>query len=337
METIGTSRELLETKISDYKFNAGLMPKKARILSKIFAKTLGRTAAKVASVYENMYSQIESGLPIEEISESVKRDINAKSKVKFQPPFIQPKQARICGLVAMSYSGFLDREIELHSALMQDLKSRYSIDNILERSEQIASENPERYADLLQKKQQAIYDFGVLMGITDDNMRLNQLKENMPKGIANYFERVVSAHKGALGVSWPLPLKKFSGSIKAGLCRDTISCALQKGTGKDFGFSMPEKANYEKLVEEIKGTASVMTSKDIPFLLKWRTLATLPATTFYLSGMNAYAEGGLNKTVKEVDHYVAAGITAATPAATTAEDDVGAFLTTWITWFTTLV
>ncbi len=62
MRQYNLSNDLLEVKVRDYEVNSGLMPKKARILSKLFAESLGKTAGKIISAYGNMYHQIEEGL-----------------------------------------------------------------------------------------------------------------------------------------------------------------------------------------------------------------------------------------------------------------------------------
>ena len=126
MDTYQISNGLLESKVSDYQLNSGLMPKKARIMSKLFAKSLGYSAGKVISVYDNMFSQIEEGNSIDEIKKSLEKDIDDKSKVRFKLPLMKPKQASICGLVALKYSGFFDREVEFYSSLMKTLKENNS-------------------------------------------------------------------------------------------------------------------------------------------------------------------------------------------------------------------
>ena len=48
------AESLLEVKTKDYQINSTNMPTKARILSKTFAKNLGRSAGKLLSVYDNI-------------------------------------------------------------------------------------------------------------------------------------------------------------------------------------------------------------------------------------------------------------------------------------------
>lgn len=339
MRQYNISKDLLEIKLKDYEINSGLMPKKARILTRLFAKSLGKSAGKVISCYNGMYSQIEKGHSLEEVQNFIKKDVNAKSKVTFKLPFMQPRQARICGLVAMNYSGFFNRETELYSSLINDLKTKQtqtSIEAIVENSKQIAKENSQKYEKILQSKQKAIYDFGILMGLINDNRKLDELKSNMHKDIAKYFNMVVKMHKGnKLGISWPLPLKKFSAPLKESLYRDTISYAIQQGIEKDYGFKLPEKVAYEQVIDQIKETTKLISSKDNSFRQKWKTATALPATMFFLSGMNAYAQESLDKK-EAVRDTLEAGLTAATFAGTTA-DDMSDFATTWFTLFTTIV
>jgi hypothetical protein len=43
--------KLFESKVRDYKINAASMPPKARVLSKTFAHSLGKTAEKILTVF----------------------------------------------------------------------------------------------------------------------------------------------------------------------------------------------------------------------------------------------------------------------------------------------
>jgi hypothetical protein len=228
--------------------------------------------------------------------------------------------------------------VELYSSLMDDLKAeQVSAENIVEKVRQIGYNSTQKYRELLQKKQQAIHDFGVLMGLVDDSSRFEELKGNMHKNIANYFDMVTSMHKGGkLGISWPLPLKKFSAPIRDGLYRDTILHTIQNAVGKDFGFILPEKDTYGQMLRQIKETMKVMSSKGNSFEQRWRAAKVLPATIFFLSGIDAYAEeasDGLKGKTK--GDYLEAGLTAATTAYTIA-DDLDEFVTTWVLAFTTL-
>ncbi len=344
MEQYDLSKELLEVKVRDYELNSGMLPKKARILSKLFAQALGKSAGKVISAYDNMYARIEEGNPTREVQISVRKDINAKSKVSVKFPFMQPKQARICGLVAMNYSGFFDNEVKLYSSLITDLKSsrlrteQAPIEEIIEKTRLASRESPQKYGQLLQQKQQSIYDFGVLMGLVDDDTRLSELKGNMRERTANYFDKVIKMHKGGwLGISWPLPLKNFSIPIRDGLYRDTITHAIQEGVESDYGFALPEKALYMQMIDQLKETVKIISSKGNSFSQKWKVATALPTTMFFLFGMNAYADEASENVKKALrNQYLEAGVTAATTAYSLA-DDVSEFLTTWYTAFTTLI
>ncbi|MGV8162436.1 MAG: hypothetical protein ACP5N2_03850 [Candidatus Nanoarchaeia archaeon] len=322
MNALYLSKDLLEVKINDYKTNSGMMPRNARILSKMFAKSLGTTASKIISTYNSMYSKIDDGESVEDIQDSIQKIVNKQSKVTITIPVAGKKQARICGLVALNYSGFFNTEIELYSALMTDLKTnQYLSENIVEASKQVASNNPEKYDRLLQQKKQSIYDFGILMGLVDDNSRFEEITNNMHSGMETYFRKVTSAHKGGkLGISMPLPLKKFSTPIRDNLYRDTIADAIQEGVGIHQGFSQPESETYKKIIEEIKETTNLVASKKYSFGQKWRVAAKLPTTMFFLAGLEAYTPEGL----------------AAVGCAGLSADDSSDFAITWSTWFTLL-
>jgi hypothetical protein len=76
MEKYNLSKSLLEARVVDYRLNSVMMPKKARILSKLFAKSLGKSAGKIISVYDNIYTQIEEGRPVKEIQDSIRKDVS---------------------------------------------------------------------------------------------------------------------------------------------------------------------------------------------------------------------------------------------------------------------
>jgi len=331
------SKELLETKIEDFRLNSGLMPKKAWMLSKIFASTLGQSAGKAVSAYDKMLSGLEQGQSLEQVREAVRNEVNSQSKVKLKV-LNKPIKARICGLVAMNYSGFLDSEVELYSALKQDMESQAGSGDISDLTRQAAMQNPEKYSKLLEQKKQSIYDFSILMGLVDDQARLATLKENMPGGIAKYFDKVIAMHKGSLGLSWPLPIKRFSTSIQKGLSRDTISYAAQEGVGEDYGFEVPEKAQYEQVVDLVKDTAATVKDKDLNFRQKWKIASALPASVFFLTGLNAYAQSDDAKEAAKsnLDNGIAAATTAGLCASTSADDgDRDSFVTSFLTFWTT--
>jgi len=65
---------------------------------------------------------------------------------------------------------------------------------------------------------------------------------------------------------------------------------------------------------------------------------SLPATLFFLSGLDVYANETLEKlNVKSRPDFIGPALTASTSAYTTAEGDGEAFVTTWFTSFTSLV
>jgi len=174
------------------------------------------------------------------------------------------------------------------------------------------------------------------MGIEDNPERLNELTQKMPSSLKDYFKGVVRMHKGKFGICWPLPFKKFSLSIRAGLQGDTLSYLLQESIGRDFGFISPKlnQRTYNSLIE--------ITKKKLESGKNLKKRCFLPAAYFYLSGLQAYAQevGGdhVQETVKNPD-YILPALTATTLAGITAEDsnDPMDFIIPWFTTFTTLV
>jgi hypothetical protein len=324
------AQSLLETKANDYQVNASLMPVKARILSKLFAKELGRTAGKILSVYNNMFAGLEEEEFVEIVKAVVRRDVNSKSKVTIKPPFMDPRNVRVCGLVALNYAGFFDAEVDLYDSLRRN--NVRSVEDVLRTSQQ----EPSHYGSLLQEKQQAIYDFSVLMGLVNDDPRLGELQSNMPVKTADYFDMVVKMHKGGIfGLSWPLPIRKFSEPIREGLTKDTVSRAMQEGVGQDYGFSLPQEAVYKQILDNVKDTMTDVRSPG-GFVQKWRIASALPATVFYLSGFNAYAYETVEKVPKiDSPNILGAATTAGISASSLADEDFNSFVTTFLPLFTT--
>ena len=277
MTQYNLSKELLEVKLADYKINSSLMPEDVGKISKSFARLMGNSAGKIVSIYNNLYSQIENGLPVEEIQKSIRIDTSQKSKMQY----MKTKQARICGLVAMNHSGFFNQEIEFYSSLMNDLKGKSTIDNVVERAREAGMQNSSKYEDLLAQKQQSIYDFNVLMGVTDDESRLSELTKNMNPRKANYFNVISSRHKGKFGVTWPIPFKHFSDSVREGFTNDTISHAVQEGVGKDYGFVLPSQEKFNNILGKFNGDNLSLNLGNAKY--------SLPAALLFLSEMNAYA------------------------------------------------
>ena len=296
MEQQTLAQNLSAIRARDYQFNATMMPQRARFLNKLFAKMLGESAGKVITTYDSMYEQLQNGDSVGEVQRTVRKDMKQKAGVSIKIPFLKPKHARICGLAAMNYSGFLDNEVELASALMTDLNenSVTSLDDILTQTRQVSLTNPEKYEPLLEEKQQAIQDFGILMGLKEDNERFDELKITMHPNAVHYFDMVAAMHKGGrLGISWPLPLKSFSEPLREGLSQDTLSHAMQEGLGKDYGFKMPQEKEYNLMISELQNTLEYIASRKNPIARKWQIATALPASLFFLAGLESQAYGGI--------------------------------------------
>jgi hypothetical protein len=293
-------QSLLNIKTTDYMSHSAMMPDNTWIFGNLFAHSLGTSAGKIISIYDAMFSQIYDNHPVEEIQTSVGRDISKKSKVRLKFPFMKPKQVRICGFEAMNHSKFFDIEVELYYSLMSDLGTT-PVEYITEKCRGLGKENPQKYGTLLQKKQQSIYDYNVLMGLVDDDLRFEELKANMHDDVAKYFEMVTSMHKGKFGITWPLSLRKFSTPIRDELYNDTISYEIQEGVGNNYNFALPEKNCYSQIIDQVKETLKVISSTRSPLKQKLEAAMYLPATVFFLSGINDYAytpEYAVKDTVK---------------------------------------
>ncbi|MBI2135608.1 hypothetical protein HYU06_00890 [Candidatus Woesearchaeota archaeon] len=231
--------ELLEAKVNDYHACSAAMPENIGILGKLFAYSLGNATGRMLAVYRKMFDEFGAGKGIEDVKGKVHGFANSVSKINLQLPFSSQTQARICGLVALNYSGFWDTVVELYSSLIQDINPdrSVSIAELVEEIKVAARQHPLKYSDLLKNKRQAISDFGVLMGFTEDETRLAHLKSEMNEKIALYFDRVRAKHKGGrLGIGWPLPLRKFSAGIMNAIYYDTAASAIQNGLGENYGF-----------------------------------------------------------------------------------------------------
>lgn len=328
---------MLQVKQDDYVVNASLMPPKARLMNKAFARFVGTTAGRTLESYRDMYEGLDKGIARDEVKDAVRRTVAARSKVSVHLPFSDPRQARICGMAAMSYAGFFDAEVDLHAELFEDI-DHDSIDDVITTSHDVAESRPAVYAGLLDAKAQAIYDFSVLMGIEKDKERFNAITAEMPSEIADYFTMVSALHRGRMGISWPLPFKRFSGALREGLYRDSISYAVQEGAGVEKGFLAPQKPLYEQIIAQVKSAASATAREDASFLDRLKPAAALPATLFYLSGMQAYA----HEMDKDIPHHVhdapdvLGALISGTLFAKTTANDEDEFLTTCLACFTTL-
>ena len=280
------TKTLYKYKIRDYNINSGLLPSTGKF-GNLFSSFLGQTAGKTLSIYNNIFNMIDKSYSIQEIQDYTKRDVNKKSKLSVKLPFGKNLQTRICGLDALNYSGFFDREIELYSTLVKDLKkNEQNLENLLSNIEEVGKNNMTKYKMLLKGKRDAIYDFGVLMGLKDNSYRLKKLKKNMQPTVANYFDNIISRHNGKFGVSWPLPLKKFSKSILDGLLNDSISYIIQNNINTDHGFLLPKESNYERTLNNIKEAFHKISDSG-----KIKPFKVFSTATSFLYSMNAYAQG----------------------------------------------
>lgn len=339
---IGEGKDLAETlidiKLNDLRLNSSFVPGRANLMDKMFARSLGITGGRMLDLYQFIYGQSWEN-DVDGTKRQLKREVGRKSKVHFKLPFLDPSNARICGLVAMNYSGFFDSEADIYKALSEDLgEQRFSEEQISENLMRVAERHPQRYGELLERRQQSIYDFEVLMGFHEDKERFQELSENMPGNISKYFSKIAKRHKGnKLGLSWPLSLKKFSRPIVESLSRDSITHSLQEGIGEDYGISKPSTDNYALAFQEVKDLFSSLTSPDTSYLTKWQTARALPANLFFLSGFDAYTTQGAETYTR--DEVLNASTTAAIPASTTAggddDEDVSAFITTFGAFFST--
>ncbi|MFH1173551.1 MAG: hypothetical protein V1725_00265 [archaeon] len=268
---------LLATKTNDFSLAATMMPEKTSRLGKLFAKTLGMSSGKMILAYQTMLNRLSVGCTAEETTAAVKNAVHTASKVNIRLPFSHQKTARLCGLVALNQAGFFDAETALYAAIRQDLGSQGSIDDI----KAVARAHPETYGRLLEQKQNAIYDFTVLMGMRDDKARFSSLTEAMPTKTRKYFTAVSKLHKGGLlRPTWPLPFKKFSTAIEQGLYYDTIGAAAQEGTGIDIGFTYPRGEELLAKIVTDYNTAVQQPKK------RWIAHPALTAAGLYLAGMS---------------------------------------------------
>ncbi len=333
-------------KINDSMLVATTLPESLKALGKMFAKTLGYSSAKMLKIYKEMFENLYSGETPEKVKTQVKRLTNLESKVEIKLPFLEPKTARVCGLVALNYTDYFETEVELYSTLMQDLKS-VSSDSILKDITSIVKNDPEIYIQILEKKQQAIYDFGVLMGIQEDELRFNELNKNMHTEIAKYFKLVVKAHKGGfLRPSWPLPFKKYSDSILNGLYFDSISYTIQEATGLDFQFINPEqkKTRLSLIFDQMKilGEELRLNQADSNYFsnLKtgWQTLSVIPVAGLYLTELTEQIMELSDKDpgfVEQYPAYAATVIAASYVFSCENNPDSGDFTEAWTTTYLT--
>ncbi len=227
---------LLDIKRNDLRLNSSQVPERANLIDKMFARSLGMSAGRIIEVYDNIYQQSQGDTETNEAYKTIRGIAGRKSKLNVNLPLIGKTNARFCGLVAMNYSSLFDNEFDIYRGLSRDLEGRtVSGEEIISEVRDIAESQPEKYGALLEKRQQSVYDFGVLMGFNDNPERMQELSQLMPEKISDYFSKVTKVHKGnKLGMRWPISLKKFSRPILDSLSADSIMYSIQEGIGNDY-------------------------------------------------------------------------------------------------------
>jgi len=170
------------------------------------------------------------------------------------------------------------------------------------------------------------------MGFNDDEQRINELSQEMPKEIAKYFSKVAKVHKGnKLGLSWPISLKKFSKPIIQSLSNDSVMYSIQEGTGTNHGLTKSADNKLSLMINETKEAFKKLRSKDTSYIEKYRLTKALPASLFFLSGLEAYASEASDISKYNENEVLGALTTAGGLATTTNADDqdVGGFFTTF--------
>lgn len=328
----------LEQKIDDYRRTAITIPSPSKLLSNGFARTMGLTAGKMLLGYDALFTGLEGNEPTEDAIRAAKKVTEQESKVKMKLPLLGEKRGRLCGLVALNHAGFWESEGNFYAALGKDL-SQTETDVMFEALYRLGVQQQAKYSALLVNKAQSIQDFSVLMGIAQDGVRFKELTEDMHKDMKDYFTKVRAAHKGKLGISWPIPFQSYQNNIVTGLYFDSVAHDVQKGLQESYGFKQaPKQSHLQELIGGVKDSTTLSASKELGFWQRTKLARALPASLFFLSGVNVYAQD-LGGEVVDSQDYITAATTAALGAWTTADGedgvDPGDFLTTFLTFFTT--
>jgi len=146
------SSYLLNSKINDFYLVISKFPKKAKILSKLFAKIVGHSYGKILLGYQKMFDSLNAGEDVFSTKKSIEKLINQESKVDIKVPFLKQKKARLCGLVALNHSGFMEQETQLYDKLLNDLGDREykSSEDVFEDIKTSAKKDALNYSNLLQ-------------------------------------------------------------------------------------------------------------------------------------------------------------------------------------------
>lgn len=287
----------LKIKLDDFVRVSTILPLNIKIGGKMFAKGLGDSAGKLMKIYNLIYTEIGLGKKTEDIEVSVRKLLCKESKIEFKLLWSNPKNVRICGLVALNYTDFFKLEIQLYQLLFRILAENKDTDLRLENliKKEIMS-NREEMKLILKRKSQAIHDFSVLMGITNDSARFESLTKSMHSKIANYFRKAVTLHRGNFLVpSWPIPFRKYAETIEKSLFFDSISFMLQKELGEDYCFEDTFSEKREAQLNMIKKDINNFSEKfylkfyknKLNFFNKLQLLSIAPVTLLYLTGIES--------------------------------------------------
>ena len=288
----------LQIKKEDYIKTSTLLPSNLSPLKKLFAKGLGSSAAKLTKVYELLFSDISSNKNKKTIQATIWRMICNESKIQIKLPFGKIKSVRICGLIALNYTDFFDAEIELYTLLFK-LSKEKKANNKDSVFKLIKSETPnytQQLTNILNKKKQAIYDFQVLMGISKDHIRFEQLTQRMHKKMKRYFHKVAKLHRGkSIFPSWPLAFKNYTWMIQNSFLLDAVSFTIEKEIGEHYNFQNPNSTTlknklsttFNEINEFNRTIINSFNYSKLSFTKKWKVLTITPVACLYLSSMEA--------------------------------------------------
>ena len=294
-----TKNIFLQIKKEDYVKTATNLPENLKTGSKLFAKGLGNTAGKLIKVYDAIFSDIKLNKNQKVIETNIWRLVCKESKLEIKIPFSKPRSVRICGLVALNYTEFFKIEIDLYCFLSSIIEKENINTNeqLLQFIAQIS--NSHQLKSLLKRKKQAIYDFGVLMGINNDTRRFLEITKKMHKEMVIYFRKAAKLHRGSFFTpSWPLAFKKYATMIQNGLYFDTLSYTIQEAIGEDFNFKNPNSKKrthkLNEIVNEInsfnKTISSTLNHSKLSSYKRWKVLSIAPIACLYLTGIEAEAQ-----------------------------------------------
>ena len=289
----------LQLKKEDYIKSSVLLPSNLSPLKKLFAKGLGTSAAKLIKVYELLFANIYLNENIQNIQKYIWRIVFDESKIQIKLPFGKIRTVRICGLVALNYTQFFETEIELYSLLHKLLKEKKHLNNkesIFQLIEKEAPNYKQQLKVIINKKKQSIYDFEVLMGISSDHLRFDQLTQNMHKKMKRYFSKIVNLHQGkSIFPSWPFAFKEYTWMIQNSFLLDSISFKIEIEIRKHCNFQNPNSitlkndlnSTFNEINQFNRTFSSTFNYSELSFIKKWKVLSVVPVASLYLSAMEA--------------------------------------------------